>query len=167
MNILFLIIGGLLLVLGRKLFWLLVSVLGFLAGFYFAGQALGSDLGWLVLLVAIAAGIAGALIAIFLQGVAIGLAGFLGGGVIALNLLQFLGMGEVNFAWLAFIFGGILGVILIGLFFDWALILLSSVIGAFLIANAVEASQVVENVLFFALVLSGIAIQAGIKRKKK
>jgi hypothetical protein len=167
MDLLFLIIGGALLVLGRKLFWLLVAMLGFLAGFYFAGQVLGSDQGILVLLVGIAAGIAGALIAIFLQGFAIGLAGFLGGGVIALNLLEFLGMGEVNFSWLAFIVGGILGVILISLVFDWALILLSSIVGAFLITNALETGTATGNILFFVLVLGGIAIQAWIKRRRK
>jgi Domain of unknown function (DUF4203) len=167
MNLLFLVTGGALLVLGRKLFWLLVAVLGFLAGFYFAGQALSSDQGWLVLLVGIVTGIAGALIAIFLQSFAIGLAGFLGGGMIALNLLEFLGMGEVSFSWIAFIIGGIVGVILISLVFDWALILLSSIVGAFLIVNALEISSITGNILFFVLVLAGIAIQAGIKRRNK
>jgi hypothetical protein len=87
--------------------------------------------------------------------------------LIALNLLEFLGMGEVSFAWLAFIVGGVLGVILVGLVFDWALILLSSLVGAFLIVNAVDTSSVVGYLLFFILLAAGIAVQAGIKRRRK
>jgi hypothetical protein len=166
MNILFLIIGGALLVFGRRLFWLLVGLLGFLTGFYFASQALSSDLGWLVLIVALVAGVAGALLAVFLQGLAIGVAGFLGGGIIAFNLLKFLGMGQVDFAWIAFLIGGILGVILIGLVFDWALILLSSLVGAFLIVNALEAGSLLGTILFFVLLLAGIVIQASTRRRK-
>jgi hypothetical protein len=76
-------------------------------------------------------------------------------------------MGEVNFDLLAFIIGGVLGAILISLIFDWALILISSVVGAFLIANAVETSAAVGNILFIIFVLAGIVVQAGIKRRKK
>lgn len=167
MNLLFLMIGGALLVLGRRLFWLLVAVLGFLAGFYFAAQQLSGDLAWLALVVGIIFGIAGALLAMFFQGIAIGLAGFLGGGMIAINLLEFLGLGETSYSWIAFIIGGILGVILIGLVFDWALILLSTIVGAFLIVNAIETSSVVGYLVFFILLIAGIAVQSGIKRRKK
>ena len=167
MNLLFLGIGGALLILGRKLFWLLVAVLGFLFGFYFATQQFGSDPAYLALAIGLVAGVIGAVLAIFFQGIAIGLAGFLGGGLIALNLLEFLGMGEVNFSWLAFIVGGVLGVILTGLVFDWALILLSSLVGAFLIVNTVDTGSVVAYLLFFILLVAGIVIQTGIKRRRK
>lgn len=167
MNLLFLGIGGALLVVGRKLFWLLVAVLGFLFGFYFATQQFGSDPAYLAFAIGLVAGVIGAVLAMFFQGIAIGLAGFLGGGLIAVNLLEFLGLGEASFSWLAFIAGGVLGVILIGLVFEWALILISSLVGAFLIVNAVETSSVVAYLLFFILLVAGIVIQTRIKRRGK
>lgn len=167
MNLVFLVTGGLLLVLGRKLFWLLVAVLGFLAGFYFAGQQFGGDPVWLALGIGIVAGVAGALLAMVFQSIAIAAAGFLGGGLVALNLLEFIGMGDVEFAWVAFIVGGIIGIILISLIFDWALIFLSSLVGAFLIVNTVEAGSPLSTVIFLVLVVAGIATQAWIKRRWK
>jgi hypothetical protein len=44
--------------------------------------------------------------------------------------------------------------------FDWALILLSSLAGAGVIAQAVDESQVVTSLLFLAALAIGIVVQA-------
>ena len=52
--------GGLLLVLGRKLFWLYVALLGFAAGLTVASQLFHIQQEWLQLVIGIAFGIVGA-----------------------------------------------------------------------------------------------------------
>lgn len=66
---LFRIIEGIaLLTLGRKLFWLFVGLIGFEAGTQFAGRMFVAMPEWMTLLIAIAVGLLGAILAIFLQG---------------------------------------------------------------------------------------------------
>ena len=87
MAIVNLLLGIVLLILGRKLFWLFVGVAGFLVGMEIAERFVTGPEG-MKLLIAIAAGILGAVIAIFLQKVAIAIAGFVIGGYITVELLR-------------------------------------------------------------------------------
>src|SRR3972149_6375751 len=107
MNIILALLGAALLAFGRKLFWLLVAVIGFMVGFYLAGQFLGDQSGWLILVIALVAGGLGAVLALFLQKIALGLAGFLGGGYLTLQLMAIFGWGNGEFSWLPFLLGGI------------------------------------------------------------
>src|SRR6187200_2140589 len=68
------IAGVVLLFFGRRLFWLFVALIGFIAGMSLATQVLAIHEQWLLLLIAIGCGILGALIALFLQRLAIGIA---------------------------------------------------------------------------------------------
>jgi hypothetical protein len=66
------IVAGIgLLVLGRKLFWLFVSGIGFVAALALASRFLGGMPEWLQILLAVGVGLVGALVAIFLQKAAI------------------------------------------------------------------------------------------------
>ena len=69
------LIGAVLLLVGRRLFWLFVGGVGFLVGFNFAGQALQEQPQWVIFSVAIGVGLVAAIFSIFLQRavVAIGL----------------------------------------------------------------------------------------------
>jgi hypothetical protein len=78
--------GALLLVLGRKLFWLFVAVVGFATGLMLATRFFQTQPEWLQLLIGIGFGLVGALLAYFFQEIAIAVAGFLAGGYIALSL---------------------------------------------------------------------------------
>jgi hypothetical protein len=84
------ILAGLgLLTLGRKLFWLFVAVIGFEFGFFIAErffQRRADDL--LALGVALLLGSVAALLAVFLQQLAIYVGGFLAGGAILVRLLS-------------------------------------------------------------------------------
>src|SRR6516164_9389471 len=81
------LVGVAILLLGRKLFWLFVAALGFVFGSQIAAQVTHQPASApVVLLVAIALGIVGAVLAILLQKIAIGVAGFIAGGRIALGL---------------------------------------------------------------------------------
>ncbi len=74
------LIGGGLLVAGRKLFWLLVGGLGFMLGLELSSR-LAFRSPWMLWVAALVLGVVFALLAVFVETVAIGAAGFLGGGL--------------------------------------------------------------------------------------
>jgi hypothetical protein len=123
------ILGGALLVAGRKLFWLFVGVAGFIAGMQLATQYWqGPEL--LAIVFGLVVGVIFAVLAIFLQGVAIAVAGFLAGGYILTVLAGMLGLNQDAFSWIVYLIGGVIGALLVIVLFDWAIITLSSLAGA-------------------------------------
>jgi hypothetical protein len=114
----------------------------------------------MVLAIALMAGILGALLALFLQRLAIGLAGFFAGAYIVAHLLHISGLGTSGIDWLLFLIGGILGVLLMIALFDWALIILSSLAGAGLITEAVRLGHSGAILLFIALFAAGVIVQS-------
>lgn len=161
MDIVRILVGVALLILGRRLFWLFVGLVGFVAGITLATQFLSGQPDWLVLVIALAAGLLGVLLALFLQQLAVGVAGFVAGGYIIVNLLSML-MGETDqlLYWLIFLIGGIIGAVLVILLFDWALIVLSSLTGATLVVQAAGLNPTLTLVLFVVLLVVGFVIQA-------
>ena len=160
MNWLNVIIGILLLFVGRRLFWLFVACVGFASGYHYAQQIWGIHSPALILILSIAAGAVGAIIAIFFQKAAIVVAGFAAGGYIVLILLdQFAGLPS-QMVWLPYIIGGVIGAVVLFLVFDWALIFLSTLTGATLIVQMVTFKPWFEISLFLALVIAGVIFQA-------
>lgn len=160
--------GCALLTLGRKLFWLFVAGVGFFSAIELSARFLQGRPDWLVVLLALGAGLAGALLAVFFQSVSIWLAGFFGGGYFAISSLSLFGLHPSGLAWLVFILGGILGVVLVGIFFDWALIILSSVGGAAMISQALRFfGRPMTAILFIGLLIIGIIAQGVILTSEK
>jgi len=155
-----------LLVFGRKLFWLFVGLIGFLWGIHVATLFFPGQPEWIVLAIALMAGVLGALIAVFLQWLAVGLAGFLAGGYIAARLFYILGLTTGSMYWVLLLIGGIIGLILIIILFDWALIILSSLVGAGLIAESVPLAHSGALILFFVLAIAGILVQSRLIRTR-
>src|SRR4249919_3788638 len=81
------IIGVVILFFGRKLFWLCVAAIGFAAGIELAPMIMHEPTPLLALTVALVLGFIGALLALFVQKVAIAAAGFLAGGKLAVALV--------------------------------------------------------------------------------
>ena len=158
-QIIMVLVGIAVLVAGRKLFWLFVGAVGFAVGLSLAFQLLTDQPGWLILVAALILGVVGAVVAIFVQTAAIGVAGFLVGGYVVVWLLQQFGLDLSQWGWIVFIIGGILGVILALYLFDAALIILSSLTGASLIVQVTHFSPLVTTLLFIILVVIGIVIQ--------
>ena len=160
--------GGLLLVLGRKLFWLYVALLGFAAGVTAAQQLFHVEPEWMQLLIGIVLGILGALLAYFFQEIAIAVGGFFGGAYVATSLLSVFAYapGQTNdvLTWTLFILGGIVGAILAVMLFDWALIILTSVAGALLVVEGLSLTTTWASVVTVVLAILGVVIQAGIQR---
>jgi MFS family permease len=163
MSIFFFIAGAALLILGRKLFWLFAAVIGFLLGMSFAQQVLPGQSQTVQLIVAFVFGGLGAVLAIMVQKIAIGLAGFIAGAYLVNILVPTFSITLGSFLWIAVIVGGIIGALLASTMFDWALIFLSSAVGASVIVNHLTVPQPFPLVLLLSLLLLGVVIQAKIK----
>ena len=172
--ILNIVLGILLLTTGKKLYWLFVAVVGFVIGFALATQ-LNLAPQWLNYVIALGAGIIGAVLGVFLQKLAIALVGFIVGGYGAFYLTNtMLGAKAEPTNWMAFIIGGIIGLLLVASVFNWALYILSAWAGSTLVTQTVTESVKVNTnlglVFFFVLFVLGMIIQAGLFRdqpKKK
>jgi hypothetical protein len=165
-NLVRIFVGAILLFLGRRLFWFFVGAAGFIAGLVYAPQFFQGQPGWVLLLIALAAGVVGALLAVALQRVAVALAGFFIGGYLLNTLLAALQVDPGGLAWLTFLIGGLVGALLVSLLFDWALILLSSLTGAMLVAQSLPVGQAVAAAVFIVLLIAGIVVQAGLRQRE-
>ena len=159
MEILYFLLGAILLVAGRKLYWLFSAVVGMVAGLYLGGVVLDAQSqGWQIAFAVIGA-VLGALLAVGLQKLAIGLAGFVAGGYGAVYLWGAIGLPEGGVEWLPFIIGGLLGSGLVVLVFEYGLIALSAWAGATLISQQLEIDGGIGVAVFAALLIAGAVIQ--------
>lgn len=154
------------LLFGRQLFWLFVGIVGFIVSFNLVPQYLTGQPEWMILLISLGAGLLGALLAVFLQYVAVGIAGFLAGGYAVFVILRLLDApGSGWFLWTLIILGGVLGAVLVLMLYDWALIILSASVGATTLVQLADLSPLLTFLLFFGLLIVGIAFQAAMLRR--
>jgi len=159
--------GITLLVAGRRLFWLIVAVLGFMVGYQFVQDQFPTMRQETVLIVGIVLGIGGAILAVFIQKLGIAIAGFLAGGLIGSSLWQWLGnTGDSTL--LVFLIAGVIGCFVMMLLFEWALVIMTSLAGAGLLIQSFEAeNQGLAGLLFLGLTLFGIFVQSWHSPAKK
>jgi hypothetical protein len=156
-NVIFAVLGAVMLVLGRRLFWLFVGVVGFAAGLQAAHLYFSPQPFWVLWAVGLVGGIIGALLAVFFQHVAIAVGGFVAGATLAVHLTAMLGQ---NAGALIALIGGFVGAVALYLLFDWALIVLSSLIGATFIVEALGWRTVYAPTLFLVILVAvGVMIQ--------
>ncbi|MCU0897582.1 MAG: DUF4203 domain-containing protein [Burkholderiales bacterium] len=153
-----LIAGALLLVVGRKLFWLFVAIAGFYFGIEIAKTLAAEQPAWLVWALAIGAGVVGAVLAIFMQRLGFALAGFYAGGYLALVAVQRFAPGSFEVA--AFVIGGVIAAILAAALMDWAIVVVSSLVGAALIVSVLGLQPLWSSLAYVALVVVGVVVQS-------
>jgi hypothetical protein len=155
------LIGAVILFFGRKLFWLCVAAIGFAAGVELAPHLVHEPSALLSLTIAIVLGIVGALLAVFLQKIAIGVLGFLAGGKLAGAIAAAFFVHYAQHSTIIFVIGGIIGAVLLLVLFDWALIVVSSLIGAHLIVyqSAIVLPQSGSIIVFIGLAVLGVLVQ--------
>ena len=158
------LLGISLLIWGRKLFWLFVAAAGFIAGIQIAARMIGGP-EWVGIAIGIFIAIGAALLAVFLKTIAIGVAGFLMGGSVLTGIVSLFGMNSGMLYWGLFLVGGIGGIILISMFFDLALIWLSSMAGAYLVMGLVPLTGVWRILAFVAVLFVGVIYQTSQWRK--
>ncbi len=161
------LVGVALLLFGRRLFWLFVAALGFAIGLQLAPYLSQNPPLWLSLLLSLGLGLLGALLALMLQKLAIGIAGFLVGGRLAVAIAAALWVNHAHYSIITFVAGGILGALLLVALFDWALIIFSAIEGARLIVDTVHLPSTGTTVLVVALALFGIFVQAAMFRRRR
>src|SRR3954470_4955781 len=164
--LLVLLAGLVLLVAGRRLFWLFVGIVGFFAVYRWFEPHPGAPPSgpWLL---ALLAGLVGIVLAIFLQRVAIALAGFFAGGWFAVQLLRLHMANPRGGALLVFVIAGVIAAILAMALFDLALVILSSLAGADLIVGALHPRPGVAKLLLLGLAVVGIAVQMGFTARRR
>ena len=157
-----LLVGVALLLFGRRLFWLFVAVIGFMAGWYLAiggGRHAVTGGG---LLIALIGGVLGLLLALLVQKVAVAVAGFFIGAYLVAGALGWqlppLRPGQQ----LVLLLAGVVAAILALVLFDLALILYSAIAGASLIVENVHLRLSGSARLLALVVLAavGAAFQA-------
>jgi hypothetical protein len=161
------LVGTVLLLFGRRLFWLFVAAIGFWMGLAMAPYVMQHPPPWLALVLAVLFGVIGALFAFVLQKIAIGFAGFLVGGYVAVGILNAFVNYEPQFSTIAFIIGGVIGAILMLVLFDWALILFSAIAGAELIVSHIHLPATGNTLLLVGLTILGVVVQAAIFNRRK
>ena len=190
------LLGIVLLAFGRKLFWVFVGAVGFVAGMRFAEKFFPGVPDDTVIMYSIIAGVVCAVMAVAIRKVAVAAAGFFAGGYFLVQLLKvsaggaaLAGPGQTVAPWLLFLVGGVIGAVLMNIVFNWTLIVLSSIGGATLICETLNANhEAVQNalsfysgvkkhgdnaaldphvvsVLFTVLVIVGVLVQAGTLRR--
>jgi len=154
------IIGVVILFFGRKLFWLCVAAVGFAVGIQIAPMLVNEASSLLSLVIALVFGVLGALLALFIQKVAIALLGFLAGGKLATAIAAAFFVQYAQYSTIIFVIGGILGAILLLAVFGWALIVVSSFIGAYLIQSAIVLPPTGSTLVFIGLAILGVFVQS-------
>jgi MFS family permease len=157
MGIFNIILGLILLLFGRKLFWLFVGVLGFIAGIEFAAIFFTEQADWVLLLIGFLTGCLGAILAIFAQRIAFALAGFYAGSFLTLILSHAVSATDTNL--LLMLLGGMIGAFLAAWIMDPTLIILSCLVGAGAIVKALDLGQTGSTLLFGLLLATGIFVQ--------
>ena len=153
------VLGVVILFFGRKLFWLCVAAVGFAAGLQIAPLLVNEASSVLALVIAVVFGILGALLAVFIQKIAIAVLGFLAGGKLATAIAAAFFVQHAQYSTIIFIIGGIVGAILLLAVFGWALIVVSSFIGAYLIQSAIVLPPTGLTLVFIGLAILGIFVQ--------
>src|SRR5213079_690744 len=107
------IIGVMILFFGRKLFWLCVAAVGFAVGVQIAPLLVNEPSSLLALVIALVFGVLGALLALFVQKVAIAVLGFIAGGKLATAIASAFFVQYAQYSTIVFVMGGVIGAILL------------------------------------------------------
>ena len=165
------LVGFLLLILGRRLYWLFVAAVGFLYGLELAPRLLPRQSQAVIVIIALGLALLGALLAVVATKVALGLTGFVAAGGIAAVVLQHLTIESGVVVLGIYFIAGIIGAVLFLLLFNAALIVLSSLAGAYLVVLGAEELRLIspapETALVIVLAVVGIVIQARPWRTRK
>jgi hypothetical protein len=92
------------------------------------------------------------------------LSGFLAGGYF---IIEYFEPGVLTVPWLLFLIGGVIGSLIIGIFTEWALMVVSCIIGAFYVTNLFTLSPTAEILVGAGLFIIGALTQVILMRMQK
>lgn len=159
--------GAIILFLGRKLYWFTIAAVGFFAAIELTSRLLKDQPLWVAIILGVIVGGIGALLAVTIQRIAIGLAGFFLGGFLFFQILSVFDIQLGGWNWAIFILGGLLGIALVSALFEWTLILLSSIIGSILLVQSSLFPDLNRWILFLVTLILGLGVQVILYRSEK
>lgn len=158
-RILQIVFGLAILLLGRRLFWVFVGSMGFITATEFAVSSMAAQPEWLIVLIGLAAGIIGALLAVFFQAGAIALAGLLGGGYLGILFTRSLQVSNQTAHIIAYAIGAVVGLIVFLIFFDSALIAVSSFVGSYILVQQFDLKATYFWLILIVVAFIGVGVQ--------
>jgi len=159
-----LLIGGVLLFFGGRYYWLVAGGVGFLFGTSIGSAPDGGVVTGSAVAMGILFGVIAAVAAVFVTKFALGMTGFIVGGIFMVRLMEAIGW-NLGSTFVAFLVGGMLGLFLVLISQDWALIFLSVITGAGIIVNQLELDPSTAGFVYIVLFIVGFVFQLFLKRR--
>lgn len=153
------IIGLLLLFVGRKALWFFLALIGFAVTIAFLPRIAPDLSPNTQVIVAVVAGIIGGASASVLAKVLVWVGGFVGGAYVGVVAWQTLMGTAPGFPWIPVAVGGIAGIFIAGFLFASVLIIVSSAAGAALLVQTVGVGETFGFILLILLTAVGIIVQ--------
>jgi len=153
------VLGFVLLIASTQLYWLFVGGVGFIIGSYLGSNYNLYPTEWDLIRACALFSVLGIAIALPLKKVAVGLAGFIAGGFLALVLPEYLGMETGPWRWYLFGLIGSISALLVYFKFDLGMILVSSLTGATLMVQATKYGALHPTLVLFIFFFLGMATQ--------
>jgi hypothetical protein len=158
------VIGGILLFLGHELNFLFAGAMAALLGVRLTPLLPGQWPGWADYVFIIGLGVIAAAAVLVNERAGYFISGFLAGGLL---LVEYFAPDTLTVPWLIFVIGGIIGALVIGVFTDWALILVTSAIGAAYLLNLFVLNPTLEILIGAGLFIVGALTQVIIMQAQR
>ena len=158
------VVGAIILFLGRELNFLFAGGMAALIGFRLVPLLPDSRPSWADSAFVAGLGIAAAILVLINERAGYFISGFLAGGFI---FSEYYAPGIMMIPLIPFLIGGFIGSLIIGFFTEWALIVVSSVIGAIYLTGMFLLTDTARTLLTAGLVIIGALTQVLIMRSQK
>jgi len=158
------IVGAIILFLGRELNFIFAAGMAALISFRLVPKLPAAWPSWADTAFIVAMAILAAALVLINERAGYFISGFLAGGFV---LTEYYAPGVLTIPTLPFIVGGVLGSIILGVFTEWALIVVSSVIGAIYLTGMFLLAETARTLLTAGLVIVGALVQVLIMRAQK
>lgn len=170
MTTIYVIIGILLLLAGRRALWLSIMGVVFVAANQLLHHFLFDLSAATVTLMAAGISLAALVLYLLLEKAALFILGAIGGGitgVFTVNSLIAFNMDPLVLSTIAFLLGGVIGLLLVHWLFQWAMVVLSTLMGAYLVSGSINHLPLFRLTAMAMLVIAGLIIQTRLLRAKK
>jgi hypothetical protein len=158
------VIGGIILFLGRELNFLFAGAMAALIGMRLSPRLPAQWPGWGDWAFVIGLALVATIIALINERIGYFLSGFLAGGFF---LVEYFAPNASTLPMLPFIIGGVIGSLILGLLTEWAMILVSSAIGAAYILGLFRLDPTAEILVGAGMFIVGLLTQVIIMQAEK
>ena len=158
------VIGGILLFLGRELNFLLAAAMAALLSFRLLPFLPAQWPGWYDYVLIGGLAVLAAAIPLINRRAGFFVSGLIAGGTF---LLEYSAPDGVTFLIIPFLVGGVLGSLVLGIFTEWAMIIISCFIGAYYVTRMFTLAYIPQMLLGSGLFIIGALIQAFLLRQEQ